>query len=50
MIFYLLVLLPLLVSGGFVERFDRWVAEYAQKFDNEEHKQHTFINWVENKD
>ena len=25
MIFYLLVMLPLLVSGGFVERFDRWV-------------------------
>tara|TARA_B100000900_G_scaffold245533_1_gene208742 strand:- start:2495 stop:3586 length:1092 start_codon:yes stop_codon:yes gene_type:complete len=48
MIFYLLVLLPLLVSGGFVERFDRWVAEYEQKFNNEEHRQHVFINWVEN--
>lgn len=48
MIFYLLVLLPLLVSGGFVERFDKWVVEYEQKFNDEEHRQHTFINWVEN--
>ena len=48
MIFYLLVLLPFLVSGGFVERFDRWVSEYEQKFNDEEHRQHVFINWVEN--
>lgn len=48
MIFYLLVLLPLLVSGGFVERFDRWVAEYKQIFNDVEHRQHVFINWVEN--
>ena len=48
MIFYLLVLLPLLVSGGFVERFDRWVVEYKQNFNDVEHRQHVFINWVEN--
>ena len=41
-------MLPLLVSGGFVERFDRWVAEYKQNFNDVEHRQHVFINWVEN--
>jgi len=47
-IFFVLALLPSVFCGTLLERFEQWSVEFRQDFDNEDHKQHVFKNWIVN--